>query len=182
MTRSTWTLAFLFLALFAPARAADPAFADPHIRSTEPELLEALAQGVRVSPTLRDLVDRLETSDVVVYLTFDRSLSPQLAGHLSLITAAPGRRYVRVAIDRRNLGCQRIAILGHELHHAIEIAESPAVVDEASLSALYRRIGFRSAGASVDCFDSIGAILAGHTVRKEALARYTEFTQGGNEF
>jgi hypothetical protein len=179
MTRSTWTLAFLFLAMFtASPRSAAPSTDDPHVRSTEPELIAALSQGVSFSPTLRDLVDRLTASDVVVYLAFDRSMSPHVAGHLSLITATPGRRYVRISIDRRNVGCQRIAILGHELQHAVEIAESPAVVDETTLVGLYRRIGFRSAGAHVDCFDSVGAILAGQTVRKEVLARYTEFTRG----
>jgi hypothetical protein len=176
MTRSIWTLAFLFLALTLQPLAHEGF--DPHIRSSEPELLDAVARGVDVSPTLRALVDRLETSDVVVYLAFDRSPSPQLAGHLSLITAAGGRRYLRVAIDRRNAGCQRIAILGHELQHAVEIAESPSVTDEAALAALYRRIGFRSEGGHIDCFDSVGAILAGRTVEKEVRDRYTEFTRG----
>ena len=179
MTGSIWTpVLFVLLLLAVPLRAADPPLRDPHIRSTEPELLDALAEGIRRSPTLRDLVDRLETSDVVVYLTFDRSWSPQLAGHLSLMTAVPGRRYLRVSFDRRNAGCRRLAILGHELHHAVEIAESPAVVDDATLAALYRRIGFRSYGAHGECFDSVGAILAGRMVEKEALARYTEFTRG----
>ena len=178
MTRSIWTLAFLFLALMLHPRASARAAFDPHIRTGEPEILDALVAGARVSPTLQHLLDRIEASDVVVYIGFDRSPSPQSAGHLSLLTAAAGRRYLRVTIDRRSVGSQRIAILGHELHHALEIAESPSVIDDATLSALYRRIGFRSGGARGDCFDSAGAILAGQTVRKETLGRYTEFTSG----
>ncbi len=86
---------------------------------------------------------------------------------LSLLAAPAGRRYVRVSIDRRLTGCQRIAILGHELQHAVEIAESRRVTDDASLADLYRRIGFHSGGLTKDCYDSVGAILAGRTVEKE---------------
>lgn len=177
MTRSAWTLAFLFLRLLTVhARAAEQELRDPHIRSSEAELLDALAKGARVSPTLQRLVDRLEASDVLVYLMFDRSPSPTTAGHISLVTAAAGRRYLRISIDRRNIGCQRIAILGHELQHAVEIADDPAVTDQAGMAALYRRIGFRSANDRIDCFDSLPAIAAGQLIQREVLARYTEFT------
>ena len=171
MTRLIWTLAFVFLAvtLHAPHAFAHEAFA-PHIRSDEPDLLDALTTGAGLSPTLRALVDRLDSSDVVVYLRFGRSSSPTMAGHLSFITAAAGRRYLQVTIDRRPMGCRRIAILGHELQHAVEIAASPAVTGEPSLAELYRRIGFRSGGAYPECFDSAGAILAGRSVEKEVLA------------
>lgn len=178
MTRTMWTLAFLFLALALPSRAADHGRIDPHVRSEEREILETLAHGVSVSPSLHALVDRLDVSDVVVYLGFDRSPSPRLAGHLTLIAAVPGRRYLRVAIDRRLNGLQRVGILGHELQHAVEIAESPWVTDETSLSTLYRRIGFRSDGATGECFESVGAIFAGRSVEKEMRKRYTEFTRG----
>jgi hypothetical protein len=172
MTRSIPTLAFLFLALaLASPGTAGETCPDPHIRSSETELLGALAEGARVSPTLRRLVDRLEASDVVVYLMFDRHSSPRTAGHLSLLTAVPGRRYLRVSIDRRNDGCRRLAILGHELQHAVEIAEAASVTSEATLAALYRRIGFRSGDARLDCFDSVGAILAGRAVEKEVRSR-----------
>jgi hypothetical protein len=169
MTRSIRTLALCVLALAVPAAAPAADLRDSHIRSTEAELIAALADGARLSPTLQSLIDRLEASDVIVYLTFDRSPSPGLAGHLSLLAAVPGRRYLRVAIDRRNVGCQRIAILGHELQHAVEIAESPSVTSDATVVALYRRIGFRSRETRVDCFDSLGAILAGQIVKKEVL-------------
>lgn len=177
MTRSIRPLALLSLALALAAAppAAGAAPDDPHVRSLEPEILDAIAQGRRVSPTLHRLLDTLEASDVVVYLAFDRSPSPSLAGHLSFLTAVPGRRYLRVSIARRLVGCQRLAILGHELQHAVEIAESRRVTDQTTLAELYRRIGFRSTGSHLDCYDSVGAILAGRTVAKE-MQRYTDFT------
>jgi len=175
MTGSTWTLAFLFLA--ATLHAAEPAAPDPHIRSLEPGLLDALAGGARVSPTLERLVDRLEASDVVVYLRFDRSPAPNTAGHIAFLAAVPGRRYLQISVDRRNNTCQLIAILGHELQHAVEIAEAPSVTTEAALAALYRLIGFRSSGGrNAECFDSDLAIATGQLILREVQSRYTQFT------
>lgn len=177
MTRSTWTLALLFLTLLTVhPHAADLAVHDPHIRSSDAELLDAMASGVRVSPTLRRLVDQLESSDVVVYLMFDGSPSPKTAGHISLMTAVAGRRYLRISIDRRHTGCQRIAILGHELQHAAEIADAAWVTDQHGIASLYRGIGFKSGPAEADCFDSRLAIATGRIIQREVLARHTDFT------
>jgi hypothetical protein len=151
---------------------------DPHIRSSEGELLAAIANGERVSPALRHLVERIAGSDVVVYVMFDHMPSPSTAGHIAFITAVSGRRYLRISVDRRIGGCQLVAILGHELQHAVEIADEPSVVDEPSLSALYRRIGFTSTGARhTEAFDSQLAIATGQLVEREVRARYTEFTE-----
>jgi hypothetical protein len=170
MSRATVMLALLFLAVVVlPAQSAILNDPDPHIRSTDPVLVDALVKGSRLSPTLQHLIERIDASDVVVYVMFDRSASSTMAGHLSFITTAGGRRYLRVSIDRRNAGAQLVAILGHELQHAVEIAESPTVTDAARVLLLYQRIGFQSAAVGVNCFDSAGAILAGRMVQQEAL-------------
>jgi hypothetical protein len=181
MTRSAWIrpfFLFLFLSVMPAGLLADQPLPNPHVRSTEPELVAALEQGTRASATLRRLVDVLEHSDVIVYLAFDRNPSPELSGHISLTTTAGERRYLRISIDPRTVGCQRLALLGHELQHAVEIAESRLVTDDATLTALYRRIGFKSGGNSRgECFDSVGAILAGQIVQKEVLAAGVSGTQ-----
>lgn len=57
------------------------------------------------------------------------------------MTQAGGFRYVRIAISTDLSADQIIATLAHELQHVVEIIDDPGVVDEPSLSALYRRIG-----------------------------------------
>src|SRR5262249_12461977 len=158
MIRTVWTLALLV------------SFSDPHIRSRHAELLEAIDAGARTSPTLRRIVDRIEASDVVVYLVTRPSLSPFVAAHLSFISAAGGRRYLSVTIDPKYAGCQLVGLLGHELQHAAEIAGEPSVVDERSLAALYRRIGFSTEGPEVERFDSRAAIDAGRRIVRETSA------------
>ena len=59
-------------------------------------------------------------------------------------------------------------MLGHELRHAIEIANAASVVDETSLGAEYRRIGFASGAMRAGCgYDSRAAIDAGQQVWSE---------------
>ena len=56
------------------------------------------------------------------------------------------------------------ALLGHELQHAVEVAEAPGIHSAGDLRALYREIGVRT---GADSYDSIAARQAGFTVRDE---------------
>ena len=58
-----------------------------------------------------------------------------------------------------------IALVGHELRHALEVAESPDVRDEAGLIALYERIGHPSTG--IHQYDTLAAQDAGRQVKAE---------------
>jgi hypothetical protein len=79
---------------------------------------------------------------------------------------------VRVACSLS--GPSQIAILGHELQHALEIANAASVVDEESLALEYRRIGFASGGLRRGTgYDSRAAIDAGHRV-------WSELSHAGN--
>ena len=170
MTRSIWTLALFWTALTVAPAAAERNPRDRHLRSTEPELAGLIADGVRASPTLQRLVERVEASDLIVYVMFDRSPSPNAAGHISLLTAVLGRRYLRISLDRRYAGTQRLAVLGHELQHAVEIADAPSVADNEGVAALYQSIGFRSDNGRHDCYDSRLAIETGRQVQREILS------------
>lgn|SRR5262249_54803524 len=159
MIRAVWTLAFLL------------SLPDPRIRSTQAELTGALEAGARMSPTLQELVARIEASDVVVYLVWNRSMETGVAARVSFMAAAGGRRYVRVAIDPVHGGCPLIGLLGHELQHVVEIAEEPSIVDERSLAAFYRRIGFATGAWNQERFDSQAAIDVGRQVMRETQAQ-----------
>jgi len=62
-----------------------------------------------------------------------------------------------------------LAILGHELRHALEIASAPWVADELSLEKLYTQIGFLNClrtGGFGD-FETADALEAGERVHHE---------------
>src|SRR5262245_61334605 len=142
-----------------------------HIRTTNRMLLDALAEGTSISPTFQQLVDRLNASDVVAYLEARALRTAGVGAQTSFLTVAGGRRYLRISIDRHCSGAPLIALLGHELQHAVEIANAPSVVDARSLAECYRRIGFRKSADGDERFESAAAIDVGHRVLKELIAR-----------
>jgi hypothetical protein len=146
----------------------------PRVRTTDRQIRALLDEGLAHSPSLRALVGRLARGDVVVYLRCAR-LSPRLDGQLTFVSAAGGFRYVLVHLALDRPWARQIATLGHELQHAVEIAEQPDVVDQAALARAYTRIGFvRPAGQhGHKSFDTMAAIFAGEQVRREILRSST---------
>ena len=153
MTRSIWTLAFLLMA--ATLHASEAPSPRPAHSFDGDRTARRAREGARVSPTLRHSIDRLEASDVVVYADVrSRSVAEHGRTHRAHRGRA-GTALPAVSLDRRSGPCQRIAILGHELQHAVEIADEPSVTSDRALAALYQRIGFRSVGTiRRNAFDS----------------------------
>jgi hypothetical protein len=79
-------------------------------------------------------------------------------------------RFLRIQLNRAGSHEWLVALLGHELQHAIEVVEAPDVRSAADLGGLYRRIGVP---IGPDTFDSVAARQAGYTVRHELTARGT---------
>ena len=151
--------------------AAEPIAENPRrppIRSTDRRLRSLLEEGQRMSPTLRALVARLQASDVVVYLQCDGPAAPD--GRLTFLSSIGGYRYLVVRISRFPR-MQQIAIMAHELQHAVEIAETPAIVDGPSLVREYKRIGYINQWSNLPgvAFDTQAAVRAGEQVLKELM-------------
>ena len=144
---------------------------DRHIRSKEPVLLWLVDRGQARSETFRALVDRLNASDLVIYLDYDFYSHRGLGGQISFISRVGGRRYLRIRIDCRPALFDQIALIAHELRHAVEIADETDVVDRRSMAQLYERIGVASDVEGLEHgIDSAAAVEAGHRVTDELLA------------
>ena len=139
-----------------------------HVRTMDARLRNTIAEGLARSALFRSLVARLDGSDVIVYVEPECPMSSRLFGRLTLLGAGGERRYVSVRISCMLTVPQQIAALGHELRHAVEIADAPSVVDDASLAAEYRRVGFASRVVpSGNGFESRAAVEAAHQVWAE---------------
>ena len=160
----------VLITLLAGARAhADDTGRElkPRIRTTERRIRALLDEGLRHSPSLRALVARLAAADVVVYLECGR-LPARLDGQLTFVSAAGGLRYVLVQLAWDRPTARKIATLGHELQHAVEIAERPSIVDRASLAHAYNGFGFvRHPAGHARSFDTVAAVDAGRQVWRE---------------
>jgi hypothetical protein len=113
--------------------------------------------GCNRSAFFHSLVNAIEESDVIVYVQTANALPAAVDGRLQFAVAAPGARYLRITV-RRDLPINRlIGLIGHELMHAVEIARDRAVVNHATLRALFTRIGHSNDGAAFDTREAVGA-------------------------
>jgi len=158
------SVALVAILLAAPPVVAAPA--DPHIRTLDPHLTKTIRDGVAGSRTFARIVDGLEGSNVVVYVGFNAQLPASLGGRTTLMTSTGKWRYLRIVICPRLSDFQRIVMLAHELHHALEISSSPEVRDRRSLRALYQVIG-EPALCPSECFETASAIDAENDVGRE---------------
>ncbi len=147
-----------------------PAWADDEtarVRGLDPAALRLLEATRSGSPTVRRLLDRIERSDLIVYVQLvPRVDDPRAA--TSMFAAVPEARFVLISITSLSGEADRFLLLGHELQHAVELAEAPHVRDRAAMSALYARIGWC---ARPNLYETEQALETGHAVRKEMFAR-----------
>jgi hypothetical protein len=161
------SLLFVITLVTAAPLSADPVARQPRLRPTDPRLKNVVEHGRQQSPSFRVLLDQLEATDVVVYVECAR-LRARLDGQLTFVTAAAGTRYVLVRIAWDLPLPRKIAILGHELQHALEVARSRDVVSAETMAAAYQRFGFtRNRGAERVDFDSVAAIDTGMAILRE---------------
>lgn len=163
------------------AAATDPTSGGgPRLRPQNAHIAELLRTGKARSATLRSLADRIEAGNVIVYIAVNPLLKSSLSGGLTWMTKAGAFRFVRASISRDLTPDQMIATLAHELQHAAEVAEDESVISEATLVAMYRRIGLPNRGATPG-FETVAAQEMGYQVRRELTAapvpRVTDITQ-----
>ena len=136
-----------------------------HVRAVDRVTSLILAEGMRRSGTFAHLMLALDKSDVIVYIETARQMPSSVAGRMLLAAGPEGSRYLRIQVSGQPNSKEIIALVGHELRHALEVAESPEVRDEASLIALYQRIGHSPRGGHQ--YDTAAAEAAGRQVRAE---------------
>jgi len=138
----------------------------PHIRSAVPIIAAALEDGARRSPSFRRLIDLLNASDVIVHVVWDLRDRHDIVGRLVFVTDAGTVRYVRIFVSPALRPADLVGVLGHELEHAVEIADRRWIRSPESMRAFYGIIGIpRDAHGEV--FDTDDAVDAGGRIRRE---------------
>lgn len=163
-------LLFLLVLVMSPA-AGDAASiaAHPHVRALDDRVRQLLHVGSRQSRTLRNLMDSLERSDVIVHIEAGPMPERRFSGTTRLVVQTGGFRYARIRVSLGSSMRQNIALLAHELQHAQEMASVSWVVDAETCAALYRAIGFPTC-ADHAFYDTREAIRVGYRVLAELVA------------
>ena len=166
MSRPRVWLCVLALSVASAAAAAPSTLplSVPRVRPLDSWAAMLVARGVQQSPTLRSLVDRLNRSDVIVYIEVG-PLQATADGMVRFLAATKYGRLVRVSLSHRLTHHELLGLLGHELHHAMEIADHPDIRDEQALRRFYQAHG--EPGCGLGTYESEGARSAGRKVRAE---------------
>jgi hypothetical protein len=146
--------------------ASDDRIGGPRLRPQDSRIVQVLREGAARSSTFRSLADRIESSNVIVYIAVNPILKSSLSGALTWMTRAGEFRYVRASISADLTFDQMIATVAHELQHAVEVIEDESVNDERSLVALYKRIG-QPSRATTSGWETTSAEQTGYQVRRE---------------
>jgi hypothetical protein len=162
----------------AAREAPDPSLSAPHVRPIN-GLRSLVEEAAARSPEVRALLDRLEASDVIVYVRSRAFEDSELDGRVALLTVTNLQRYLVIEISCTKSTIVQMATLGHELYHALEIALEPSIVDARTLAAHYRRIG-QQHGDSIGrlTFETEAAYEAGRRTRQELLGSRTRSANG----
>jgi hypothetical protein len=144
---------------------------DYHVRATDPLLRAWITNGGAESSTLKSLVDELVASDVIVHVVMVDRISGGANGQLYFVTTTPTARYLRIEVTRVGGRADMIALLAHELQHAVEVAHSPGVRDAQSLASFYLRVGDNMRDSRH--YDSVAARVTEEIVRREVLGHHT---------
>jgi hypothetical protein len=139
-----------------------------HVRALDPRVQYWIETGASHSSTFSDLLGRLTTSDVIVYVELVDRISSGADGQTLFVGSTATVRYVRIQLKGPGRAIETIALLGHELQHAVEIANAPQVRDSRALARLYLR-----PDGSSRSNDSAAARDAGARIRNE-IAFHTE--------
>jgi hypothetical protein len=154
--RYLYALSLLFI---APCIATAGDMLTP--RPLDPVAADTFVHAQR-SALVRSLVAVLEGSNVVVHIVAARQMPAGIGGTTRFVTSRGGYRYVRITIGADLTLRVRSAILGHELQHACEVANSTAS-DPHGIRELFQRQGHRSG----DYFETRAALHTESIVRGE---------------
>ncbi len=154
-----------------PLRRFDPAIEralsapDRKVRALTDRVAAAIRDGARRSPTFAALLAMLDRADVIVHVELSHDLRPSTEGRTILASRDGTHRYVRVQVRAMLAPDELIAMIGHELQHALEIASTPWIRNQDDVRQFYERAG---AGRSMPPgYETDAARTTGYRVRSE---------------
>ena len=135
----------------------------PHVRSSNLDLVALIEQAGQRSATFRNLLERINASDSIVFVEAGDCGHGVRACFVSVAASGPFR-YMRVVVDTRKADWDLMGSIGHELRHTIEVIAEPRIRDNTSKHFFYEQIGTRGTATARE---TQAAVDAGNTVRAE---------------
>jgi hypothetical protein len=114
-----------------------PCGLEPRVRSSHAYLRAMIEEAAQRSPAFRRLVAAIEATNGIVYVEHGSCVQGVHACLSLNVTAAGDYRILRVTVDARQPDWDVMALIGHELRHAIEVLENSTLADKTSAFQFY---------------------------------------------
>jgi hypothetical protein len=149
------------------AAAPDASAPMARVRPIDRPIGALIRDAAEKSPTFRGLLDAIEASDGIVYIRTGRCARDSVQACLEHRVIIAGRsRILQIHVNPDRPGDDVMGSLGHELRHAIEVLNDPAVDNNLAIMTFYREHGIPMKGV----LETEAAMEAGFAVRRELRA------------
>ena len=156
----------LIIVVAPSSRAEEASKALRRIRLLNPCLPTLIADAAAGSATITSLIERIERSDLIVFVRCVAFIQPAVAGRMVFLGAVAGHRFLVVEIRIPATWHMQAGVVGHELQHAVEIADAPDIKSQSDMAAHYTRTGVQ-VSAKPPAFETEAARRAGQRVLQE---------------
>lgn len=155
-----------------PGQAAEPGPVEPttiprvgdsRVRTDHPVLATLIERAALQSATVRALMERIHRTNGIVYVLLGRCGRSVQACLPYTMTLAGDSRILKVIVGRLEPDADAIASIAHELQHAVEVLEEPAIRTGASMYLYYLSNGSKRG----DVFETPAAVAVGRITRQE---------------
>jgi hypothetical protein len=137
------TIAIVMLLIVASAVASEAqTTSSARVRPQSARADAVLQDAARRSATVGGLLATIDASDVLVFLDVV-SEPAAMAGRTAILGVAGPARLLHVALSGHESADRLVELLGHELQHVVEIAQTPEVRDPFSLARAFERLGWQ---------------------------------------
>ena len=151
----------VFVLLFSTRISAD-------VRPVDHSAAALLRQAMQKSAVVRTLVEGLAHTDLIVHVEMSRLLPGGIGGTTRFVASRGDHRYLRITLSAALPPDARIAMLGHELQHAQEIAGAKI----ADVEALRRLLAIEGYATGHNLYETDAARRVEYAVREELKTRY----------
>ncbi len=162
------TLLFLATALVLAtgAEARDPIANNPRLRPAVAADGTFVTTALQQSQVVREQVQKLDEGNVVVYVHLARAESGLAASAVRFVGRSKAQRFLMIRIGAALPFERQVALLGHELQHATEVANVPWVTCQADMKSLMAIVGWRDRSAAIG-YETSAALAAERHVGRE---------------
>ncbi len=157
------------LALGAAADARGPQAIDPHLRPASPASRDLVASSLERSLTVSSLAEQLKASDVVAYVVAEPHAFAGRDSSIQFLGRSKAQRFMVIMVNSALPEDRQIALVAHELQHAVDMSHTKWVTDQERLGQYFTRVGWR--GGDAPGYETLTAVRTERKVAKELASR-----------